>query len=389
MPNSVRLPKTAVKVKKTSASSPVRHGKGAPIPAGDLPGLRASLLAWYAANRRELPWRRNTDPYAVWVSEIMLQQTRVAVVVERYQAFLKRFPTLMSLALAPEEDVLAMWSGLGYYRRARMLHKAAQFVAEQHLGNLPSTATELRTLPGIGTYTAAAIASISFGEVVAVVDGNVERVLCRLAGWEAGRTAESVLRRRIETLAAQLVDPAQPGDFNQAVMELGATVCLPRNPQCLVCPLVDNCKTQGEHKTAPRQRMLSREVAHALVVRTGLQAGQTSREVLLEKRAASHTVMPGMWELPALKETAFAEEELRMTVRHAIMQVNYYVRIRTVFEDDAESMTAPGGERRWVPLREAAGMALTGLARKVLTRAHLLPGTARDVITLRPGEGAV
>jgi A/G-specific adenine glycosylase len=164
-------------------------------------------------------------------------------------------------------------------------------------------------------------------------------------------------------------------------MELGATVCLPRNPQCLVCPWVATCKTQGEHKTAPRPQMLSREVAHALSVRTGLHSGQGSREVLLECRAASNTVMPGMWELPVLKETAVPEDELRMTVRHAIMHVNYYVRVRTVFEDDIETMTVAGGTRRWVSLHEAESMALTGLARKVLTRAHLLAGTPRDAIT--------
>ena len=151
----------------------------------DAARLRVQLLGWYKCNQRDLPWRRSRDPYAIWVSEIMLQQTRVAVVVERYQAFLERFPTLISLALAPEQEVLALWSGLGYYRRARMLHKAAQFVAEQHQGNLPNSADDLRALPGIGAYTAAAIASIAHGQGVAVVDGNVERVLCRLAGWEA------------------------------------------------------------------------------------------------------------------------------------------------------------------------------------------------------------
>jgi A/G-specific adenine glycosylase len=259
-----------------------------------------------------------------------------------------------------------------------MLHKAAQFVSDHHQGKLPRTAAELRTLSGIGAYTAAAIASIAYGEAVAVVDGNVKRVLCRLEGWEfAGGKGETAVKRRIEVLAAQLVDPAQPGDFNQAVMELGATVCLPRNPQCLVCPLAGNCKTQGEHKTVPRPKMQSREVAHALAVRTGRHAGPSSREVLLERRPSSLTVMPGFWELPALKETAIPEEELRMTVRHAIMQVNYYVRIRTVFENDVESMTVAGGERRWIPLGEAAGMALTGLARKVLTRAHLLTATTQ------------
>ncbi len=340
--------------------------------------LRRELLDWYERNRRDLPWRRNPDPYSIWVSEIMLQQTRVAVVVERYQAFLARFPTLLSLALAREEEVLAEWSGLGYYRRARMLHKAAQFVASQHQANLPATAEELRTLPGIGAYTAAAIASIAHGEPVAVVDGNVERVLCRLAGWEA--ESRATLKRQIDTLAAQLLDPARPGDFNQALMELGALVCLPRNPQCLVCPWAGDCMTRGEHKTQPRPRMLSREVAHALSVRIGRQPGPANREVLLEQRPGSLTVMPGLWELPTLRDPAVPEEDLRMAVRHAIMQVNYYVRIRTVFEDDVEAMTVPGGERRWVPLAEAAGMALTGLARKVLSRAHLLPTLPLDAI---------
>jgi A/G-specific adenine glycosylase len=269
-----------------------------------------------------------------------------------------------------------------------MLHKAAHFVATHLEGNLPATSAGLRALPGIGAYTAAAIASIAFGEPVAVVDGNVERVLCRLAGWEsASRAGEATLRRKIEDWAGRLVDPDRPGDFNQAVMELGATVCMPRGPQCLACPISADCKTRGEHKTSPRPRMLSREVAHALSVRTGRNAGKVrgsgSREVLLEQRAASQTVMPDLWELPVLRDAAVPEKDLRMTVRHAIMQVNYYVRIRTVFEDDVDAMTVAGGERRWVQLGEAVGMALTGLTRKVLSRAHLLPTAALDSIAPR------
>jgi A/G-specific adenine glycosylase len=340
--------------------------------------LRLQLLAWYALNRRDLPWRRNPDPYAIWVSEIMLQQTRVAVVVDRYQTFLARFPTLFALSEAPEQDVLALWSGLGYYRRARMLHKAAQFVAGQLNGNLPATSDQLRTLPGIGAYTAAAIASIAHGEPVAVVDGNVERVLCRLEGWSAGSRGDAALKRKIETLAAQLVDPAHPGDFNQAMMELGATVCLPRNPQCLVCPIVESCKTQGEHKTVARPRMQSREVAHALCVRPSRRPNRSGTEVLLEQRPATQSVMPGLWELPALKHATVQAKDLEMTVRHAIMQVNYYVRVRTVRAADVDAMTVAGGERRWVPLSEAGAMALTGLARKILTRARLLEGTPRS-----------
>jgi A/G-specific adenine glycosylase len=350
--------------------------------------LRLRLIEWYGNNRRDLPWRNTQGSYAIWVSEIMLQQTRVAVVVERYQAFMGRFPTLVALAEAPEQDVLALWSGLGYYRRARMLHKAAQFVASNYEGNLPVTSVELRALPGIGAYTSAAIASIAHGEPVAVVDGNVERVLCRMAGWEsASRAGAAALRRKIEKLAARLVDPERPGDFNQAMMELGATVCLPRNPKCLVCPVSADCKTRGEHKTMARPRMLSREVGHALSVRMGRSAGKArgpgSREVLLEQRPETQTVMPGLWELPVLRESAVPEKDLRMTVRHAIMQVNYYVRIRTVFEDDVDAMTVPGDVRRWVPLSEAARMALTGLTRKVLSRAHLLPTPALDAIAPR------
>jgi A/G-specific adenine glycosylase len=269
-----------------------------------------------------------------------------------------------------------------------MLHKTAQFVADHYQGNLPRTAEELRMLPGIGAYTAAAVASIAYGDPVAVVDGNVERVLCRMEGWKAGSRAGggSALRRKIEELAARLVDPLRPGDSNQALMELGATLCLPRNPQCLVCPLAADCKTQGEHDTAPRPRMQSREVAFALSVRSGLLSGQAHREVLLEQRPATLTVMPGLWELPTLRESAVPDEALRMTVRHAIMQVNFYVRIRTVFEDDVEALTIAGGDRRWVELQDASGMALTGLARKVLNRAHLLVAAPLDAITPQDGE---
>ncbi|MGP8186279.1 MAG: A/G-specific adenine glycosylase [Terracidiphilus sp.] len=348
--------------------------------------LRGRLLAWYAQNARDLPWRKTADPYAIWVSEIMLQQTRVAVVVDRYQKFMARFPTLIALALAPEQQVLALWSGLGYYRRARMLQKTAQFVAENMIGNLPSRASELRLLPGIGAYTAAAVASIAHGEPVAVVDGNVERVLCRLAGWAAGsrKGGGSALRRKIESLAGRLLDPARPGDFNQAMMELGATVCAPRNPQCAACPLAADCKTRGEHKTPRRAPMMSREVAYALSVRSGKKRGAGWREVLLEQRPAHATVMAGLWELPALAACEVPPEELRMTLRHSIMQVNYYVRIRNVFEDDVDSLSINGGERRWVPMRETAEMALTGLARKVLVRARLLD-TPSPQSTSAPG----
>ena len=333
---------------------------------GQIPALRTALLAWYHANKRDLPWRSTRDPYAIWVSEIMLQQTRVAAVIDRYNAFLERFPTVATLAQASEQEVLALWSGLGYYRRARMLHKAAQLLAADRGGILPSASVDLRKLPGIGAYTAAAIASIAHGEPAAVVDGNVERVICRLAGWEAGSGA---VRRKVEDLAAHLVDPVNSGDFNQAMMELGATVCTPRNPQCLVCPLAFACKTQGEHKTTPRPKMQSRTIGYALVLHNGRGGAQ---EVLLEQRSAAQSVMPGLWELPMLQSPEKPAGEPQLQVRHAIMQVNYDVRVHEIQQHKVSALTVEGGERHWVSLGKAAQMPLTGLARKILTRLKLL-----------------
>lgn len=331
------------------------------------------LLDWYDSHHRDLPWRGSRDPYAIWVSEIMLQQTRVAVVIERFQQFLRRFSTLPALALAPEQDVLALWSGLGYYRRARMLHKAAQYVVTHYQGVLPTTAEELRLLPGIGAYTAAAIASIAYDERVGVVDGNVERVFCRVQDWPATtRSAGARLRRSITNLVDRIIPASRPGDFNQALMELGATVCTPRSPQCILCPVAVDCSTRGEHKTAPRPAMLSTEIGCALVVRSSPNPGPLHLEILVEQRPETRTVMPGLWQLPSLIDPNVPEASLRMTLRHAIMRVNYYVRVRTVLEEEVDALTHEQGERRWVPQVEIASMALTGLARKVLTRAHLL-----------------
>lgn len=331
------------------------------IDAERVTSLWVELLEWYDRHRRDLPWRRSRDPYAIWVSEIMLQQTRVVAVMDRYQEFMRRFPTVFALAKAPEQEVLALWSGLGYYRRARMLHAAAKVVASANKGVMPKTAAELRALPGVGTYTAAAIASIAYNEPIAVVDGNVERVLCRIAGW----SANGVYQRKVADLAARLVDPKRPGDFNQAMMELGATTCLPRNPQCLVCPVSAICKTRGEHKTAKRARPQTREVGYALCLSSNGRSGQEAA-ILLEQRPAMVSVMPGLWELPTLR--AIPNGNALMTVRHAIMNVNYIVRIRAVDQNEQQELAAADGERRWVPMREAVSMALTGLARKVLKR---------------------
>ena len=337
--------------------------------------MRHELLVWYHGSKRDLPWRQTTDPYAIWVSEIMLQQTRVAVVIERYTAFLQRFPTIQSLAQADEQDVLALWSGLGYYRRARMLHKAARSIVSDHAGIMPTTAEGLRKLSGIGSYTAAAIASIAHNEPIAVVDGNVERVLSRIQGWHShDPVSEAAVRRKVDEFAQTLVDPRQPGDYNQASMELGATVCTPRNPRCLACPWAKECRTLGEHSTPKRAPMTTREIACALITRET----SSGTEVLLEQRMATNTVMPGLWELPSLEPTHVLSTAPILTVRHAIMQVNYTVHAHALAEQQLPTSAA---HRLWLSAERAACMALTGLARKILTRIGLIrrPHQSRSI----------
>ncbi len=324
--------------------------------------FRERLLGWFAANRRDLPWRRTQDPYRIWLSEIMLQQTRVAAVLEHYAEFLRRFPTVNALAAAPQADVLAAWSGLGYYRRARMLHRGAQAVVTDHQAHLPRTAAELLTLPGIGAYTSAAIASIAFGEAVAAVDGNVERVVARITGLPASSATE------IRSVANLLLDPANPGDFNQAMMELGATVCLPRNPLCLQCPVASQCLTKGEHPVARRKPMVRREVAFALVIQSRPPKGIC---VLLHQRPAEGTVMPGMWELPEIPVADRDTRAAEVTVRHAIMQTNYVVQ---VYAMDRKDLPKPGPrQQRWAVPEDLPRLPLTGLARKILRRVGLIP----------------
>lgn len=208
--------------------------------------IRKSLLAWYRKHHRDLPWRRTKDPYAIWVSEIMLQQTRVETVKEYHERFLKKFPTIEALAISSLQELLALWSGLGYYSRARNLHAAARYLQENHRSQFPKTLEEIRALPGIGPYTAGAIASIAFGLSTPLVDGNVIRVLSRwFALSESPYTSKG--QKLYWRIAAQLVPPIHlhenaPGDWNQALMELGATVCMAQNPTCLLCPVRRDCQ---------------------------------------------------------------------------------------------------------------------------------------------------
>jgi A/G-specific adenine glycosylase len=259
--------------------------------------FRRSLLDWYARKRRDLPWRRVRDPYAIWVSETMLQQTRVQTAIPYYERFMRELPTVCSLAEAPEEKVLALWSGLGYYRRARMLHAAAKQIAESHGGRIPEDAGELLGLRGVGRYTAGAIASIAFGKPAALVDGNVARVLSRLfAIDEDVKSARGVatLWRLAEDLV--LADVGDPGDWNQALMELGATVCSPRDPKCGDCPVRADCvaRRRGLVDTLPRSERRARPIA----VRRAAVVLSSRTHVLLARRRVDVS-FGGLWEAPS------------------------------------------------------------------------------------------
>jgi A/G-specific adenine glycosylase len=343
----------------------------------DAPAFRRKLMLWYRSHARELPWRGISDPYRTWVSEVMLQQTRVAAVIDHYERFLRRFPTIIALALAPEAEILAAWSGLGYYRRARMLHKAAKFLTAERAGVLPRTSVELRTLPGIGEYTCAAIASIAFGESIAVVDGNVERVLLRLAGQPAVYTAAG--RAFVQAQASALVPRRRmnrtgnsAGDHNQAMMELGATICLPRAPLCLNCPVYTMCRTRGEHVTQPRAAQLSRPAAYLLSLR---KRGIVT-EVLLALRAHGASLMPGMYELPPLPQDAVHDREPVLRLRHAITNTNFYVQVFAARgphdRDLRRAVPAAKGDLHWVRTSRLGDLPLTGLARKSLQRLDVM-----------------
>jgi A/G-specific adenine glycosylase len=332
--------------------------------------FQRELLAWFDSHARDLPWRRTADPYRIWISEIMLQQTRVTAVLDYYSRFLSLFPTVAALALAKEPAVLAVWSGLGYYRRAKMMHRAAQVVVEELQGALPTTAAELRKLPGIGEYTSSAIASIAFGERVAVVDGNVERVLFRVFPGDERPATPAAQVKWLRDRAAGLVDLERPGDFNQAMMELGATVCLPQRPLCLQCPVQPFCATRGEHQAPPPKKMRSRQIAYALLRRH--HAGIT--QVLLERRPLSASLMPGMWELPEVTMQTDDQQRVEMALRHAITVTNYRVQVLRFSEHEARNRwPAQRHLRRWAKSSELGSLPLTGLARKILQRLQIMP----------------
>jgi len=333
--------------------------KRIPPEQDEIPYLRSVLVRWYRAEQRDLPWRRTTDPYRIWVSETMLQQTRVAAVLPYYERFLARFPSVAALAAAPVEDVLALWAGLGYYRRARHLKKAAEIVVARHGGKLPEDAEALLALPGIGRYTAGALRSIAFGRPAPVLDGNVFRLLSRFLARE-GTWSSSTDKERFWKIAEAAVPSRNAGDFNQALMEMGALVCTPRLPECGRCPIRRRCRARLTGRVdrfpSPRRRPATEEVRRDVFVL------RDRRDRILLRRRPESGRMGGMWELPVENPgTSPATEAGRF--RHSILNKRYRVR---VFVAACGGAAKGGGDVRWVAREEIPGYPLTAMAKKGL-----------------------
>ena len=318
--------------------------------------IRRRLLTWYSEQKRDLPWRKTSDPYRIWVSEIMLQQTRVSAVIPYYERFLERFPDAASLAAAPEDELLAAWSGLGYYSRARNLQKAARQIVEN--GAFPSDYKAIRALAGVGDYTAAAVGSIAFGLPHVVLDGNVLRVMSRL-GNDPSDITETATRSRLREQAQNLLDATRPGEFNQALMELGATVCLPKKPLCLLCPLRKHCEAQraGTQESLPVKR--KRGATHR-AQRTVLLIEKNGR-LLLRRRPPDAAKLAGFWELPQADEVPAAKSVSEAgSFRHSITNHVYEFHVRT-----AKVARAPRGFQ-WVERSSLSELPLSTVARKAL-----------------------
>jgi len=327
------------------------------IPAGFAP----ALLGWFSAEKRDLPWRRSRDPYAIWVSEVMLQQTQVATVIPFYAKWLERFPGVAELARAPLEDVLGIWQGMGYYSRARTLHRAAKIVHEQHGGRLPRTREALREIPGFGPYTSGAVARLAFQERVPAVDGNVARVIARVLKLP-GHSGDPKLRETVTRILEKAVPPDSPGDFNQALMELGATICRPLNPKCGQCPVAKKCLSRGKITAAKRPKKKLRTVLEYRW--TALACRGRSGRLVFRKRPANGSggggLFGGLWELPTV-ESEFVPKGGRL-----LGEIEHRLTHRTIHLKVYEVMKLPK-RKEWDLLDEPAKIPpVSTLTRKAL-----------------------
>jgi len=329
-----------------------------------LTAFRKQLLDWYRRVRRDLPWRRTQDPYAIWISEIMLQQTRVAAVIPFYERFLARFPAVPALASAPEQDVLAMWAGLGYYSRARNLQKAARQMVELHEGHFPRDYEAARSLAGIGDYTAAAVTSIAFGQPHAAVDGNVLRVLARVTN-DPSDIGNAAVRKRMSITAQSMLDPKHPGDWNQSVMELGATVCTPKSPLCAECPVQLWChahahctQNQIPVKLRPDKRV---EIELLLLV---IRRKRDGAILLRQREPDGGGQLAGFWELPTVDQLPEAAHGPALaTFHHQITHHRYRYSVATGSWTTARK---PPAGFHWVDTAALSNYPLTTASRKAM-----------------------
>jgi A/G-specific adenine glycosylase len=329
--------------------------------SSEIEQFQTDLLAWYGRHRRDLPWRHTRDPYAIWISEIMLQQTRVTAAIPYYERFLARFPDVTSLASAPEPELLACWAGLGYYHRARNLQKAARGIVEAAI--FPANYKDIRKLPGIGDYTASAVASIAFGLPHAAVDGNVLRVLSRVFN-DATDVGSNAGRKHFAMLAAGILAHNDPGTFNQAMMELGATVCLPRDPQCLLCPVSSLCGTRSSGRS-PNELPVKLAVRKSVQETRRLLWIERDGKLLVWQRPANATLMPGFWELPEAGQID-APAGIRFgSFRHAITFHRY---LFEVFEGSAPDCIGGCQWLSWQELDRAPTSTVLTKARHVVAR---------------------
>ncbi len=325
--------------------------------------LRRVLIRWYRASRRDLPWRRTKDPYRIWLSEIMLQQTRVAAATSYYRRFLHRFPTVQSLAAAPIDEVLAEWAGLGYYRRARHLKAAAEIVMEVHGGRVPSEEMQLLALPGIGRYTAGAIRSIAFDLRAPILDGNVHRVTARFFRM-SGRWTSVSDRKEFWSVADALVPQTNPGDFNQAMMEWGALICTPKSPDCSHCPVRKRCGALASNSVdqfpTPRPKVEMVRVSRALYV-----VSDKEGRVLIKRRPDSGR-MAGMWDLPETVPSPVGQQEPEPIGRfgHSILNKRYRIDVYQVSTKNLNKL--PGEDHEWVAREKLTEYPLTTMAKKGL-----------------------
>ncbi len=375
---TVRHDRRRRNARQAELENAVRASARARTPDAKLAETRTALLRWFDRSRRDLPWRRSSDPYRVWISEIMLQQTRVETVIPYYQRFLAAFPSVAALAAAPLEEVLRAWAGLGYYTRARNLHRAAGEIARA--GAFPTTAVAWRTLPGIGRYTAAAIASIASGEAAAALDGNIERVLARFFAIRAPVNASRV-KKQLWLLADELLDRSRPGDFNQALMELGATLCVPRQPMCSACPIRAGCRAShdGDAATLPTKTPARKPTA----LRRFSVAVWLGQRMLMVRRPP-HGLFGGMWGLPGdslspgeapIERIAvhlaarFGDRAIRCVpvgmVRHVLTHRVLSVEVFAARVRRAGRL-GDAADARWVSETERAALPLSALDRKIL-----------------------